>query len=205
MSCSCNHKDVDNDAWIEETLIKFIKCLCSCGPSKPGEPSNCVATFLTGEQIDDFPEYISYSKNGGPFKDISIFDMEPNGIPYLINMLKNEDLTGFAFTTLDSFHDNMSATVEFCGLSSDGSFVSSKYPNGFKPINLSISNGNYPSPFNVKPEKNTLTFRASDVLAHKDIFQCLNNPTEAETLTLESCAILEVLADPLPLPPPIGG
>ena len=34
MSCSCNHKDVDNDAWIEETLIKFIKCLCSCGPTE---------------------------------------------------------------------------------------------------------------------------------------------------------------------------
>ena len=57
MSCSCNHKDVDNDAWIEETLIKFIKCLCSCGPSKPTvppepEPIECIATYYSLNEYD---------------------------------------------------------------------------------------------------------------------------------------------------------
>lgn len=204
MSCSCNDKVVDFchkpkvSDWQLDIVRSMIKCLCKCGDTPVDVPS-CIATFLTGEQIDGYPEYITYSKNGGPFKEIAIFDMDDNGVPSIINMLKNESLTGFAFTILDSFYDNRDYLIEFCGLSSEGSIVTSVEPDGIKPTELDMPNGSYQGPFNVIAEKNTLTFRATDdVSAYRDIFHCLNNPTEANTLTLESCAILEVFADPLP-------
>lgn len=204
MSCSCNDKVVDFchkpkvSDWQLDIVRSMIKCLCKCGDTPVDVPS-CIATFLTGEQIDGYPEYITYSKNGGPFKEIAIFDMDDNGVPAIINMLKNESLTGFAFTILDSFYDNRDYLIEFCGLSSEGSIVTSVEPDGIKPTELDMPNGSYQGPFNVIAEKNTLTFRATDdVSAYRDIFHCLNNPTEANTLTLESCAILEVFADPLP-------
>lgn len=200
MSCSCNHKDVDNAAWVEETLIKFIKCLCSCGPSEPDETPSCIATFLTVRPIDGFPEVITYSKNGGPFKEMSLMDMEPDGLPSIVNMLKNESLTGFAFTMAEG-ESSTGFLMDFCGLNSDGAFVSSLMPDGIKPTELFMPNGIYPGPFNVIAEKNTLTFRASDgVPSYRDFFQCLDNPTGADTLSLESCSILEVLTDPLPPP-----
>lgn len=214
MSCSCNDKDVEVDFchkpkvcdWKLDMVRKMIKCLCKCGDNPedtPVEDSDCIATFLTGYQIDGFPGAITYSKNGGPFKTISIFEEEPNGLPTIINMLKNESLTGFAFTLVDSIYDNRDNLIEFCGLNSDGSFVASVYPDGFKPPELFMPNGIYPGPFNVIAEKNTLTFKATDLVPpYMDFFHCLNNPTGAETLTLESCAILEVLADPESMPPP---
>ena len=204
MSCSCNDKDLDFchkpkvSDWQLNIVRRMIKCLCKCGDNPVDVPS-CIATFLTGKQIDGYPEYITYSKNGGPFKEISIFDIDDNGLPSIINMLKNESLTGFAFGMIDSFYDNSDFLVEFCGLSSDGSFVASVYPDGFKPTELSMPNGIYQGPFNVIAEKNILTFKETEgVDAYRDFFSCLNNPTGANTLTLESCAILEVLTDPLP-------
>lgn len=206
MSCSCNDKKVDICHkpkvcdWKIDMVRKMIKCLCKCGDTPVDVPS-CIATFLTGEQIDGYPEYITYSKNGGPYKEIAIFDMDDNGVPAIINMLKNENLTGFAFGMIDSFYDNRNMIIEFCGLSSDGSFVTSVQPGGIKPTELDMPNGSYQGPFNVIAEKNTLTFRPTDdVSGYRDIFYCLNNPTEANTLTLESCAILEVFADPLESP-----
>lgn len=199
MSCSCKGCEVNNAAWVEKTLIKYIKCLCSCSGS--GEVPNCVPTFLTGKEIDGYPEYITYSKNGGPFKEIAIFDIEPNNLPAVVNMFKDENLSGFAFSILDSFYPDTDNIIEFCGLSSDGSFITSIQSGGIKPTELHMPNGDYIGPFNIKTAKNTLTFKPTDTVSgHRDFFYCLNNPTEAETLTIESCAILEVIADPLPQP-----
>ena len=203
MSCSCNDKHIDFchkpkvSDWKLDMVRKMIKCLCKCGDTPvdvPGvEVPSCIATFLTGKASSGLPEYITYSKNGGPYKEIAYFDMEDNGVPAIINMLKNESLTGFAFTIVDSIYENIENLVEFCGLSSDGSFVASVYPDGFKPTELNMPNDTYQGPFNVKAEKNTLTFKATDgVDGYADFFSCLNNPSGANTLTLESCAILEV-------------
>ena len=204
MSCSCNDKVVDFchkpkvSDWQLDIVRSMIKCLCKCGDNPVDVPS-CIATFLTGEEIDGYPQYITYSKNGGPFIEISIYDTDEYGISPLIDMLKNESLTGFAFTTLDSIYYDRDFIVEFCGLNSDGSFATSVQPGGIKPTDLEMHNGVYPGPFNIKAEKNTLTFRPTDdVSGFRDFFYCLNNPTEAGTLTVESCAIIEVLTDPLP-------
>lgn len=204
MSCSCNDKVVDFchkpkvSDWQLDIVRSMIKCLCKCGDTPVDVPS-CIATFLTGEEIDGYPEYITYSKNGGPFIEISIYDTDEYGISPLVYMLKNESLTGFAFAPLDSFYDGRDFIVEFCGLNTDGSFATSVTLDGIKPTELDMPNGGYLAPFNIKAEKTTLTFRPTvDVSGYRDFFYCLNNPTEASTLTLESCAIIEVLTDPLP-------
>lgn len=203
MSCSCNDKHVDFCHkpkvcdWKIDMVRNMIKCLCKCGDNPVDEPG-CIATFITGEIFDGFPEYITYSKNGGPFKEVSFYDMEANGIPSIVNMLKNESLTGFAFTLTGDSLGETGELIEFCGLNSDGSFASSVHPEGYKPTELFMPNGVYSGPFNVKPEKTTLTFKASKVSSYMDVFHYFINPTGAETLTIESCAILEVLSDPLP-------
>ena len=205
MSCSCNNKEIDFchkpkvSDWQLDMVRSMIKCLCNCGDTPVDVPS-CVATFLTIMPIDGFPQNITYSKNGGPFREITIFDAEPDGFPSISHMFRDESLTGFAFTLLEGSSE-MSMEAEFCGFNTDASVVSNMYPAGFKPPVLLLPEGAYEGPFNVKEEKNTLTFIATNgVPSYTDFFHCMINPTGADALTLESCAVLEVDYDAMPPP-----
>lgn len=196
MSCSCKTHNTCGD--VEAILIRFIKELCSCG-DKPDVA--CTPTYVPIRIADGRPMYITYSKNGGPFTEIDLRSFSGDGaVKAMQDMVKNEALTGFAFMNASEIYQYVDepidyGTADICGITIDGKTVSSVHPDGFPLVNkISMGDIEFNPPYTFTTEKTTLTFKLSEKATddYEDFFYFMDNPGSAETITIESCSVVDL-------------
>lgn len=212
MSCSCNDKDAVNAAWVEETLIKFIKCLCSCSEAtlpEEEESLGCNPTLIKDLSGPPFNSHIiTYRKNGGEIKTVDTFDFKSmEDFMAFSSELFGTTYNGIQLATFYMDGD-MERGVYIGGGTKEGLFRSPKTPD---PIILTepyfFFNTMYAPPFITHPVETTLEiFRSTDVPAEEDMYFDFEGSGTGEPIVFKSCSGFELTNGvPAPMPNPPGG